>query len=632
MTDDDITKHAVDRLRRAITADLVNRDHGLDDLKNLSGDQWPEEIRQERDDEGRPCLTINGLPQFLRQVTGDLRQMNPSINIIPADQNTSQETAELVEGLVRHIQYRSDASSVYESAAESAAACGMGFFRVRAEYEGPDTFNQEILVEYIHNPFSVYVDPDARKSTREDAMWMLITQHMTKEDFDAQYPGKSHSHVDQDGIGDGLEYWRDGDDVVIAEYFWKEPVKTTLGLLEDGTVVRPPFGRLKPVRTRKVTSYKVMWAKVSGADVLEGPQEIPCEHIPVVGVMGEELFVGTEVRRSSVIRFAKDPQRLYNYWRSAQTELVALQPKAPFLVTPTQISGFETFWNEANNSNRPYLPYKPDEKAANPPARAVPPIVSQGMMQEVSLAAEDMKRTTGIYNASLGDRSNETSGVAIRQRQMESDVSTSIYADNMGKAIAHCGRIIVDMIPRIYDTARVLRIVGEDDDEQMVPVNQPVLDQYGQQQTINDLTIGKYDVRVAVGPNYATKRQETAEMMMEFIKAFPPAGAVTADLVAQNMDWPGADKFAERLKKVLPPGIAEDQGQPDPMQAQQMQMQMQAQQAAQQMAQMAEQLKLRQEAAKAEEAEADAMRARFEAQKAQVELAMMASQPPQVGI
>lgn len=623
MKHDDLLKEARERAKLAADADRFNREEALDDMRNIVGLQWPDDVRAKREEDNRPCLTINRLPQFLRQVTGDLRNMNPAIKAIPADTKASQEDAELVEGIIRQIQYESDASSIYERAAESAAACGMGFFRVLTDYVSNDSFDQKIIIQSIDNPFSVYFDPEARKSTREDARWCLITQVMTEEAFKDAYPDKVAVSVEQDGSGDGLEFWRQNGETVVAEYFWKEPKSKTIMLLPNGMILENAPKDLGG-KTRTVNYDVIMWAKISGKDVLEGPQEFPGDHIPVIAVMGEELHIGDRIYRSSVIRFAKDPQRLYNYWRSAQTEMIALQPKAPYLVTAKQISGLEQIWSEANDRNRPYLPYIHDPNAPAP-QRATPPIPSSGMMQEVGLAADDMKATTGIYDAGLGQRSDEKSGVAIRQRQMESDVSTSIYSDNMAKAVAHCGRVIVSMIPKIYDTNRMLATIGEDDQHGMTEINKPMMSENGPI-TINDMTKGKFDVRVAVGPNYATKRQETAESMMQFIQAFPPAAQVAGDLIAKSMDWPDAEKIAERLKKMLPPGMAEEDDPQAQAQMQQQQM-MQAQEAQQQqaMAQQAQSLQLREMTAKANKAEADAQKSHYEAEKARFEFGTMTS-------
>lgn len=629
MDNDAILALARTRMNEAVEADRQNREEALDDLEKVTGNQWPEAARVEREANGQPCLTINRLPQFVRQVTGDIRRLNPAINVTAADSNTDTDTAEIIEGLIRQIEYRSDASSIYEGATERAAAMSIGWWRIVHDWEDDESFNQEILIKPIRNSFSVYCDPAAEMPTREDADFAFVTEMMSEKEFKDSYPGKALVSAEYDGTSDGLEHWRDSGMVVVAEYYWKEPVTKTIYMMADGSVVQEDkfVAPMNAVRKRKVKTHRVMWAKISGADVLEGPSEQIGKHIPLVAVTGEEWHIGDRVHRSSVIRYAKDAQQMYNYWRSASTEMVALQPKSPYIVTAKQVTGFEAFWQDANVANRPYLPYNADPNAP-PPQRAVPPVSSSGMMQEIASAAEDMKATTGIYDAGLGNRSNEQSGVAIRQRQMESDVSTSIYSDNMAKGIAHTGRIIIDMIPSIYDSKRVVRILGKDDSQKLVPVNDVMV---GQDQSgalvpvpVNDLTVGKYDLRVTVGPNYSTRRQETQEGMIDFVQAFPQAAPLVGDLVAKAMDWPDADLFAERLKKALPPGIS-SQDDLSPEEQQQMQAQMQAEQQAQAEAQAAQraafEIEMRKADAEAREADADAQKAGLDVMSAQVELA-----------
>lgn len=634
MKNDDIVKAARDRMSEAVDGDRENRVDALDDLKFLSGEQWPQEVLDEYREDDRPALTINRLTRFVRQVTGDIRKLNPAVKVLAADQAASPETAEIFAGLIRQIEASSDASSVYESAAESAAQCGIGNYRILTEYDGDNSFDQVIRVEWIPNPLAVYWDPAARKSTRSDGMYCFITDQMDADDFKKEYPDADAEDVEHDGTTDGLENWRDAGSVVVAEYFWKEPTEKTIHLLPTGEVIESDHPMVTlAVKKRKVTSFKVWWAKVSGKSVLEGPTEIPSKHIPVVAITGEEMNIGERVVRTSVIRHAKTPQQIYNYYASADAETTALQPKAPFLVTAKQIAKLEHFWDLANQGNKPYLPYNPDEKAP-PPQRLSPPVISQAIMAGMQRAEDDMKATTGIFDAGMGAESNEKSGVAIRQRQLESDISTSIYTDNLAKAIEHGGRIIVDMIPRVYDTPRVLRIVGDDDQEQQVAVNQQQMDPMSQQmQQSNMLTQGAYDVRVTVGPNYTTRRQETAESMMQFVQAFPAAGQVAGDLIAKSMDWPDADKLAERLKKILPPGmIGIDELPPEEQQAAQQQMQQaqQQEQMAAQKAEIAEQIQMqlaeaeiRSKNAGASENEADAQKAQAEAAKTQLETALL---------
>lgn len=581
---EDIIEIARRRMDDAVTADWDNREDALDDLEFLTGVQWPEQVKREREEEGRPILTINRMPQFVRQVTGDIRRTNPAIKVLPGDSDATDDGAEVMAGIIRHIEYRSGAQGIYEGAAESAAACGMGWFRVVPVKN--EVGEQDIEILPIQNPFSVHVDPLAKHSTRRDSRFMFVTTEMDMEDFKEEYPGAATEGFEADGRVELLRRWYNGDTITVAEYFWR-----------DGD--------------------QIMWAKMSGLEVLEGPTVFPSRHMPVFFVGGEEHHVGNRQVRSSVIRYAKDSQRLYNYWSSALTEIVALQPKAPFIGTTKQFEGHEAEWQNANNNNYPFLPYNADPEAPGAPQRSAPPVSSSGMAEQIMLAAEDMKATTGIYDAALGAKSNEKSGVAIERRQVESDISTSIYVDNLAKSIEQCGRVLVDMIPRIYDTTRIVRVIGEDEATDFVELNVPVMTPAGPAY-LNDPSFGMYDVRISTGPSYTSQRQEAADAMLEFGRVYPEALPVMGDLIAKNMDWPGADQIADRLRKLLPPGMAEDgEGTAEQHQIQMLQQQIAQMQEA--MAQMAQQPAYRKEMAGAAKAEADATRAGLQVQEQQLE-------------
>lgn len=637
-TDDnaDFLRIARERMDEAETADEENRERAENDLTFLTGDQWPEEIRRAREAEEKPCLTINGLPQFVRQVTGQIRQLNPAIRVVAVDNDATDDVAEVIAGLIKQVENQADAPSIYERAAETAAACGIGHWRVRSDYVEGETFDQELIIEPIHNPFSVFWDPLAKHPTRKDAGWCFITEEMRLEDFKKAYPDADTSSVTSENRPDSVHRWFTTETVTCAEYFYTEFDEYKIGLMPDGQIVRDPVAPMNVTKTRTIKEPRIMWAKITGQEILEGPTRIPSRWIPVFSVTGEEWHLGEEMYRSSVIRFAKDPQQLYNYSRSAHAETVALQPKAPFLVTAHEVAGFEGFWNQANSSNRPYLPFNPDPAmGSRRPQRSSPPVPSTGLLQEISLAGEDMKRTTGIYDASLGAKSNETSGVAIQQRQMESQLGSSIYADNMVKAILQCGKVMVSMIPSIYDTQRVVRILGDDDQEKAEIINAVMMTQDGPV-SINDMTLGKYDVRISVGPSYDTKRAEARDGMMEFLRVYPPAAQVTADLVAKSQDWPDADKFSDRLRKTLPAGVLDpddmDDDERQQYEAAQQQMQQQQQQAVQmeqaklQLDLMETQAKARKTVAEIGETEADTRKTAMETADLQLELAAKSGQ------
>ena len=616
---DDLISTARRRFDDAYVADEENRAAALDDLEFIVGNQWPESIKTAREGDNRPVLTINRMPQFLRQVTGDIRKTNPAIDVIAADSAAGKDTADTIGGLVRQIEFQSEATSIYEQTTELAASCGIGNWRILSRYEHNTSFAQELYIKRIPNAFSVYWDPDARDQSRSDARYCFITEWMDVEEFKEQYPGKTVVDVDTPDVGDE-QRWSKSDKVQIAEYYWKETKTIRIGLTRDGQTIEDieKDAEIYMENVRDADVEVIMWAKVSGAEVLDGPEEQKGRYLPVIAVTGEEISVGERIVRNSVIRYAKDSQRMYNYWQSANTEIIALQPKAPYKVTLKQIGGLETFWNEANDSNRPYLPYNPDPDAPAP-MRETPPVPSGAMLSAIALAADDMKATTGIYDASLGERTNETSGVAIRQRQIEADISTSIYVDNLSKSIAQCGRVLLDLIPYYYDTNRVLRIIGKDGKESMVEVN-GVLIENGDEIPVNDLTIGRYDVRVTTGPSYSTQRQEASESMLAFIQAVPAAGSVLMDLIAKNMDWPGADQVAERLEKMLPPEMRPEPDEMTPELAAQMQQAQAQQQMQAQLAQQAQEIEFRKAAAEATEAEAEAIKAQAEAEKARMEL------------
>lgn len=619
MNKDDLIKLARERRDLAVSAMQAHHERAVDDMRMIRGEHYSDEIRMQREADGQPCLTINALPQFVRNITGQIRSLNPAIRVTAGDKDASKDVAEVIEGLIRHIENRSDASSVYEAATESAAACGLGYWRIRTDYEHEMSFDQEILIERVYNPFSVFFDPSAKHPARSDARWCFVVEDMPLDDFKATYPDARTDEFTGDHRPDWSIHWTNGEKVTVAEYFWIDHEEYTIGLLPDGRVIRDPKPPEMFVKTRKVKAPRVMWAKMTGAEVLEGPKPFPSRYIPVVAVTGEEWHYGEESYIASVIRFSKDSALLYDYAASTAAEVIALQPKAPYLLTAKQIGGREEEWRNANNANTVALVYNPDPQAP-PPMRVPAAMSSEGLTTQMQIAAEDMKRTTGIYDAGLGARSNETSGKAIMARKEESQNANSIYADNMVKAVMHTGKIVLDMIPRVYDAKRAIRILGEDEQEKIVVINDMLITQDGVQ-PVNDLTFGRYDVKIQVGPSYQTRRQEAQDGMLEFMRVVPQAATVAADIFAGMQEWPDSDRVRDRLKKTMPPGLVEEEEQDqDPqamaMQMQQQQMQMQQQQAAAEM-------QMREQQAKVAKAEADAQKAHFEAQKAQIELATL---------
>ncbi|MEL6258641.1 MAG: portal protein, partial [Pseudomonadota bacterium] len=521
------------------SADIENRSEMESDLRFVAGEQWPEDVRLERISDDRPVITENRLPQFVRQVAGDMRAMRPAVKVMPAGGGAKKAVADILTGMVRNIEADSATKRPYVTAGASAARCGIGHWRILTEYVSPSAFEQKITIEPISNPFAVVWDPTSKLCTREDANWCFVVDEISEDGFKADYPNASPVSFDNKDAEGWSQRWLNAarHTIRVAEYWRKERQKATAVRLVDGQTgfkedLSAELHHLI-IESRETTRDVVTMTKTNGHEILEDAQSWPTEHIPVVPVVGEEYSVGEHQVRHSAIRFAKDSQVLYNYWLSTQTEHLALQPKAPFVATTAQIKRYADIWKNANTKNYSVLTYDVDEKApTSRPMREAPPQASGAFTEQILRAADAMKATTGIYDAGLGQRSNETSGRAIEARQRESDVGTSEFLDNMSASIAYTGKILVKLIPKIYDTPRIERILGEDGSEDFAEINKAVQDpQTGQTTVENALSLGEYDVQVTTGPSYTTRRQEAAESMLEFVRTSPDAAAIVMDLV-----------------------------------------------------------------------------------------------------
>ncbi len=591
------------RLKMAQSAYSDSREDELDDLRFMAGSpdnqwQWPADVLATRGSvqgqtiNARPCLTINKLPQHVRQVTNEQRQNRPSGKVIPADDNADVQVAEIFNGVVRHIEYMSDADVAYDTACDNQVTYGEGYIRLLTEYCNDETFDQDIRIGRVRNSFSVYMDPTIQDPCGADAEWCFITEDILKEEYERMFPDATPiSTLYSQGVGDqGISSWLQEDTIRIAEYFYNVYEKATLHLYPDNQTayrgtpqdkqLMAMFG--KPIRSREVDRKKVMWMKTNGFDVLQ-EREWAGKWIPVVRVIGNEWEVDGQMYISGLVRNAKDAQRMYNYWTSQEAEMLALAPKAPFIGYGGQFEGYEMQWKTANTTNWPYLEVNPDVTdgagAVLPlPQRAPPPLPQTGLIQAKMGAADDIKGTTGQYDASLGMAGNERSGKAILAREKQGDVGTYHYVDNLARAIRHITRQIVDMIPKIYDTQRIARIIGVDGEVDMVKFNpsqaepvKEIRDQMGALiEKVYNPSVGTYDVMVTTGPGYMTKRQEALDAMSMILQSNPQLWTVAGDLFIKNMDWPGAQEMAARFKKILDPKVlAEGDQSPEMMAAQQ---------------------------------------------------------------
>lgn len=560
-------KEIEERFEDHISRESENRSAALEDIRFARlGEQWPERIRRDRQQEGRPCLTINRLPTFIRQVVNDSRQNSPSIKVKPVDDHADPKTAEILSGLIRNIEYSSGAANAYDLALESAVTCSMGFFRICTDYTSEDEFTQDIHIKRITNPLSVVFDSYGESIDGSDWKEAFLVDWIGKEEYKRRFNKKDGDIKSFGGTDDGNDNEDiDSDMVRIVEHWEINETTGKLLLMTDGSVLseeeylapHPEAGiPIKDImemmgvmvhKDRKTTKRNVK-QRIIGAEILS-EEDWAGKFIPIIPVFGDEVFYQGKRYLKSLIRDAKDAQQMLNFWRTSSTELVALAPKAPFIGPVGAFKTDATKWANANNKSYPYIEYD----GGIPPQRQGFQGPPAGALQEALNAADDMKSIIGIYDASLGARSNETSGRAIMARQREGDVSTFHFIDNLSKSISHAGRILVDLIPKIYDTPRVIRTLGLDGTTEAVKVNQPFMDEKENVERIYDLKVGKYDVAVDTGPSFTTQREEAANQMIELLRAFPAAAPVIGDLLAKNLDWPGADEIASRLKAMLPP-------------------------------------------------------------------------------
>jgi len=520
--------------------------------------QWDSQALQDRKAANRPALTMNRGPGFVRQLTGEVMQNPPSIKVLPAKDGATVEAAEIFNGLIRHIEQQSVARAAYTKATENAAQAGIGGWRVVTQYSGDDSFDQDIRIKRINDPFQILIDPLSQEPDKSDMRYGFVFEDMAKEEYQRLYPNVPVESLPTNVADQGMT-WRTMDTVKIAEYWYREPVKKMLRMHEDGAVSysddeTPPESPV--VQQREVVVNQVRSFLMSGGGMLTKVQDWAGRYIPICVVPGEEIWSDGRATRKGMIHDMRDPQRVYNYTRTAAVEAVAMQPKSPFILTADQASGYEDQWANSGTRNDAALIYKGDPRANGPPKRSEPPLASQGLDIQSQLAISDLEGVTGIYKAGLGAPSNETSGRAIMARQQEGDTGTYHYIFNLGIAIQYCGRILVDLIPKIYDSTRIVRTLGEDGSAKMVEINKPDMDERGMEIVLNDLSAGEYDVTVTTGPSFATKRAEATEFMTELLRGFPQLTDIAGDLIIKNMDVPGADQIAARILEAK--GLDED--------------------------------------------------------------------------
>ena len=589
-------------LKLANDADTMNRQEALEDMKFVGGEQWPVELQNSRNLESRPVLTINKLDGYCRQVVNQIKQQRPRPKVHGMNSQADEKTAQVIQGIIRHIEANSRADNAYDTAADYAVRMGWGYIRLRTDYVSPDSFDQEIYIDAVDNPFTVYYDINSVAPDGSDAERCLITTMMPKSEFEKLYPDSDTMSFTQRGTGDSQSEWITKEDIRLAEYYYTVKEKATLYLLSDGSATfaddKDFFNRLEAVGVTVVDqrdSYKktVKWCKLTACEILE-EQTLPGRYIPVVPVMGRHIVVGDKRHKFGMVRYAKDPQRMYNFWQTSLTESIALAPKAKWLMAEGQDEGHENDWAQANVKSFPLLRYKQTDIEGRPapaPSRLQPEPPPTGILAATETIDLDMKMMMGVFDpAQLGQ--GNISGKALNGQVQQMDLSNFDFYDNLTKSQAQVARIILNWIPEVYDTQRVMRIIGDDGKPETITINER--DAVGR--VMNDVTVGLYDVVMDTGPGYNSRREAAVEAMTPILARDPNLMAQIGDLWFRNQDFPGADIIADRLATLNP--LAQiDEKSDIPPQAQMMikQSQEQVKQLQQQLQQMQLVLKNRQD-------------------------------------
>lgn len=571
-----VWKRCQDRWRYVNDTDADNLKAAKEDIEFvwIRGKQWPDSERLAREANQRPWLEINQMPQFVNMVVNDQRQNRPAIKIRQSDDDATKQVADIYEGYIRAIERDSKAPAVYDSGFEQAVTAGRGYWRVITCYEGEKSFNQTARLCRIPDSLSVRLDPDYQEPDASDIEWGFIVEVLTSDDFKRSYPKAQPLDFNDQSATAVRDKWVTGEKgVVVADYYEKVYTRRTLCQLDNGQisykdemqqdehpagVIDPAtgdypitYGGAKCINERDVDCCQVKWHKVYGGGVLE-TFDWAGSYIPIVMVIGVETVVDGKRTYQGLIRRARDVQTMFNFWQTKATEQLALAPNAQWLTPLGSVDGLENIWDTANLRYMTRLPYKADASRP-PPQRLDPPQAQTGVLEQANQCRSDFYTTIGIYPPNLAQEPNtETSGKALNARTQQGDRQTFHFADNLARAIELTGKILVDLLPKIVDTARELPQVSYDGKSSTAKVNQynPVT-----QQTDNALGAGSYSVVVDVGPAYATRRMEAADQMLLFMQAYPAAAPLLGDLLARSQDWDEADKIANRLQMMLPPQI-----------------------------------------------------------------------------
>ena len=558
-----IHKLAVERFERVEGKERNQRRLAVEDIKfaQTEDGQWDENAIAKR--KGRPRYTINRVAGAVDQLIGDQRQNRTDIKIRPVSGGSTEEVAKTMTGLIRNIESQSKASNAYDGAFDEVVNGGYGGWRVITEFTDDDPFNQDIKIKPLQGATtSLWFDDASKEYDRRDATWAFVTVDMPTEEHKERFPNSPISDWSQEKFNQNLcGSWFREDVVRVAEYWVKTPIDKKIGLLSDGRVIDMEEEKdvldelagkgIRVVKERTAKSHKVEMYLMDGSGILENAQPWAGKFIPLIPMFGRQAFIEGQSFTRGLVRFAKDANRIYNYTTSAAIETAALTPKDPYWYTPAQVKGHESKYKNFNTQNSPFMPYNSDPSNPGPPMRTGAPSVQGAFLQQIQQASMDLYHVTGMQPPAIGANPELKSGKAIQAQERQGDRGSFVFSDNLAKSIEYTAEILIDLLPRIYDTARQVRIMAQDGETEQVFINEEVRDeQTGEMVLVNDLAMGKYDVVAETGPAFATQRQESAQQLIELIGQSPLFEGIAMDLVAKDLPVLESKELTKRVRKL----------------------------------------------------------------------------------
>jgi Phage P22-like portal protein len=565
---------AKERFKICVDAESRRRAEAITDFEFYAGFQWDPGVRARRENPGnpRPCLTINRMPGFVDHVVNNMRQSRPAIKVDPVSDGADEEQAQIRQGLLRHIEVNSQADIAYDTGFENMCIGGLGWMRIVSDWASPVSNDQELYIRWVSNPFTIYSDPNVQLPDWSDMKHAFVIADLTPQEFKAQFGPETETATlaNFESIGDQQKDWFPGGKIRIAEYFHIEYRKDVLYTLTDGKMVLlseleegPLDDEIEDERMCNVP--EVHWDLINGIEVLKH-RIWPGFDIPLIPVIGNVTELNGEKIISGMIRPAREPQRAYNFAYSNFMELMGLAPRSTWIAVAAQIDAYREQYERSNTDPQAVLPYDPvvDESGRQypPPQRISPSPDLTACLQTIQTCDQQMKAVFSIYDASLGQKGPQESGLAINARKIESDTGVYKWGDNFIRALRRIGIVLNDLLKYYYNTpGKIMNILRDDGSRMRTVFNQEHVNPKTNRPITYDLSKGEFAVVISTGPSAETKRQESRDGMIEFVtKLDPQAMQVVAPHIVEEMDWPGKDKIAAALKKVLPPNLQD----PDP--------------------------------------------------------------------